>query len=179
MYDPNQMRFEEVNKIKNNKSEEKLFSRKNAENPNYRNIQTQMNEDADREFLPEAKSCAIPQTTKNKSSPNNLENFSSISPINSKNLNEIRPNKLNFNTEFSNNNYDKNQMLWNSNQNHLQRKSQNGNLLSNEVTNTKPILIIDVKLKEGNVSHIKVYEGDTAEKLSNEFADANGKFFIS
>ena len=170
------MKYEELNKIVNNKSEEKAFYKKNLENINYRIIQTEMNEKAYDNFATDyiTKSCAMPKTTKNKTSNNNLENFDSISPINSKNLNEIKPNKLNYNYENSSNNQAKS-----SNQNHVQGKFQDGNIYNNDKSNSKPILIIDVKLKEGNMSHIKVYEGDTAEKLSNNFANVNGNFFKS
>lgn len=51
-----------------------------------------------------------------------------------------------------------------------QKKANNLNL--NEI---KPILIIDVKLKEGLTKHIKVFEADTSEKLSTEFSEENSK----
>jgi len=176
------MKYEEVNKILNtNKSEEKLFTKKN-ENTNYKNIQTEYKDNistSNDNFAPDniAKSCVIPNTTKNKNSSKNMENFQSISPINNKNINYYPPNKQNFNSENAN----KNHQIKNSNQinNNIQtinnKKSVNTNFNSNDNLNLKPILIIDVKLKEGIMKHIKVYEGDTAEKLSNEFAELNSK----
>lgn len=180
------MKYKQLSKIinNNNKSEEKAFNRKNIENTNYRNIQTETSENAFEKYETDniAKSCVIPNTTKNISNSNNMATFAEISPINNnnngnkkKNLNEIRPYKLNFNSEneIINSNINNNQVK-SSNQNHIQRKSLNENFFGDEAANRKPILIIDVKLKEGNMSYIKVYEGDTAEKLSNDFGDLNG-----
>ncbi len=176
------MKFEQLNKFLNNKSEEKALYKKNMENPNLRNIQIETNEkeNTNENFRPDniGKSCAISYTTKNKSSLNNLEIFASISPINSsKNLNEFQllPNKLNFKSQNTFNN----QVETSLNNNNFQRKSLNEIIYSNETANRKPILIIDVKLKEGYMSHIKVYEGDTAEELSNDFADLNSKLIFS
>jgi len=180
IYDPNQMKFEELNKILNNKSEDKLFNKRNLDNFNYKNIQTESSENIQHEeFSSEnvIKSCMIPNTTKNKNSSKNIENFASISPIN-KNFQELKPNKVSLNHENKTSNQSQitsHNIFNNNNMNNI-RKSQNDNYLFNE--NLKPILIIDVKLKEGIMKHIKVYEGDTADNLSNNFADENGIFIL-
>ncbi len=173
------MKYEQLNKVLNtNKSEEKLFIKKNIENVNSRNIFTEYGENTVNtydNFAPDniAKSCVIPKTQKNKNSTKNLDNFASISPIN-KNFYDVIPAKKNVNSE----NYNKYQLI-DSNIDNQKRKSNINILNSNEILNTKPILIIDVKLKEGIMKHIKVYEGDTSDKLSNEFADANSKISFS
>lgn len=103
-------------------------------------------------------SCILPKTTKNKY--NNILEFD----------------KGNFANNLNSNSKD---FLASESQayNHPQ---VNENLISQEEASNenKPLLIIDVKLKDGQVKNIKVFEGDTATELSNNFADENGMFFF-
>lgn len=99
----------------------------------------------------------------------NIKNVSSISNTKRKtsyknNLTENENNFQELDYNSKNNNF-KSQILTKNNQNSLNYDKKDSE---------KPLLIIDVKLGEGLIKNIKVFEGDSADKLSNDFSLANG-----
>ena len=99
----------------------------------------------------------------------NIKNVSSISNTKTKtsyknNLIENENNFQELDYNSKNNNF-KSQILTKNNHNTINYENKDSE---------KPLLIIDVKLGEGLIKNIKVFEGDSADKLSYDFSLANG-----
>lgn len=99
---------------------------------------------------------------------NNYNNFLTENNYNNNIENVTKSCIMNTNNNLNNNFNQKSAILRNNN-------PINSNRSVNNIADLKPILIIDVKLKENLTKNIKVYEGDTSSKLAAKFSEENSK----